>query len=1108
MRCKWWGVRILVAILAFGIVWGGMPAQLVRAQDAETATPYAYVVKDGEKLNVILYEALKNSYFAYRSNPDRHEARLAKYYMGLLRSAASSGKKVDEVIISYVSSISRQHVDYRKLADKYMALRRKAKPTYAWLNSWTADAGRIANKYVEVINDDRIVQYGYWLDADGYRLETQVAPTGLTGVAPTTGANNDGKITGVNTTMEYKLKSASPWNAVTGTVITGLASGTYEVRYKAKPGYAASPATQVVVPPYVPKPIVEAITITATVAGNPYNPDYSLPNNEGVTVKLETATTGAEIYYTLDGTTPTADSEKYDNEIIVDSSALDEPANGGTVVLKAIAVKSGHTNSAVATLEIEFDAAAPKYTVTFSVVGGNGELEAAIQNPFGWENVTSGDKVDGGLDVIFTATPDPGYQVKEWKKDGVVVGDAGTTYTVADLAADVEVTVEFKLIVSTYQYVYELPDEDILAMVGFDFDLATENVLVGTQGYARALNRISLEGPGSLTFVGKDSLGHEITQVIDEDNDGYWGPLSGFPLPAEIPTGEMANTFNLTFSEAGDYTVRVWLEDLDTGAVITELEEDIEVKADTTPPVASKLHYQYNPYIGGDNYGSLVTVEENIVNDEATLVFWQRDILHRLSIEVTDDNLDETDVTVYRLDYNGQPKVDWGTLKYDSVSGVFELDMTPFEALDGSDPEALALATLQDGNKLQATFKDSFGNETVVTVTVEIPQITVSALDENYYAAGDTLSFTISGLRPNQEVRVGMPIWTGASGWPWASSKLVLTTGMVGDDTERYWVGTTNEDGELLVSGEVGSGLPYGELHITLPDYDVFIDNNIRLQDEQGDPVYVGVLSDKAKADFLAKLAAEAAAITASGVADVELDEEDITVTFMSNASPGAIYDAAEDLLGVFKDELQAASMTITRAGESTGQTFDLHAAGVVEAVAGYLLNGMSPAEFLAQRDPILATYTATATDKYGVEFDLAGDLVFAVEATPDKAKADFLAKLAAEAAAITASGVADVELDEEDITVTFMSDASPGAIYDAAEDLLAVFQAELSEASMTIELADGTERTFDLHAAGVVEAVAGLPPERHESGRVPGAARSDPGDLHSDGDGQVRCRV
>ena len=68
MRCKWWGVRILVAILAFGIVWGNA-YQLVRAQDAETATPYAYVVKDGEKLNVILYEALKNFILLYRSNP-------------------------------------------------------------------------------------------------------------------------------------------------------------------------------------------------------------------------------------------------------------------------------------------------------------------------------------------------------------------------------------------------------------------------------------------------------------------------------------------------------------------------------------------------------------------------------------------------------------------------------------------------------------------------------------------------------------------------------------------------------------------------------------------------------------------------------------------------------------------------------------------------------------------------------------------------------------------------------------------------------------------------------------------------------------------------------
>jgi uncharacterized membrane protein len=161
--------------------------------------------------------------------------------------------------------------------------------------------------------------------------------------------------------------------------------------------------------------------------------------------------------------------------------------------------------------------------------------------------------------------------------------------------------------------------------------------------------------------------------------------------------------------------------------------------------------------------------------------------------------------------------------------------------------------------------------------------------------------------------------------------------------------------------------------------------------------------------------------------------------------------------------------MTIELA-DGTERTFDLRDAGVVELVANFLLDGMTPEQFLSQRDPILATYTATATDKYGVEFDLAGDLVFAVEATSGKAKADFLAILEIEAGLITA---ADVVVDEEDITATFMSDAAVGAVHQAASDLLAVFQAELSEASMTIELADGTEGTFNLRDAGVVELVA-----------------------------------
>jgi len=78
--------------------------------------------------------------------------------------------------------------------------------------------------------------------------EEQLAPTGLAGVAPTTYGGTDGKITGTTTAMEYKLSSASDYTPATVTEITGLAAGTYQVRYAAKTGYNTGTAADVVVP--------------------------------------------------------------------------------------------------------------------------------------------------------------------------------------------------------------------------------------------------------------------------------------------------------------------------------------------------------------------------------------------------------------------------------------------------------------------------------------------------------------------------------------------------------------------------------------------------------------------------------------------------------------------------------------------------------------------------------------------------------------------------------------------------------------------------------------------------------------------------------------------
>ncbi len=61
--------------------------------------------------------------------------------------------------------------------------------------------------------------------------------------------------------------------------------------------------------------------------------------NSAEAVFIKSATAGAQIRYTLDGTTPTASSTLYSNSVIL--------PNGGTRMLKAIAIKSGLDNSGV-----------------------------------------------------------------------------------------------------------------------------------------------------------------------------------------------------------------------------------------------------------------------------------------------------------------------------------------------------------------------------------------------------------------------------------------------------------------------------------------------------------------------------------------------------------------------------------------------------------------------------------------------------------------------------------------------------------------------------------------------------------------------------------------
>ena len=65
----------------------------------------------------------------------------------------------------------------------------------------------------------------------------------------------------------------------------------------------------------------------------------------GISVTLETATEGATIYYTLDGSTPNTKSTKYTAPISISGKG-----DGESVAVKAIATKTGMENSPVTSI--------------------------------------------------------------------------------------------------------------------------------------------------------------------------------------------------------------------------------------------------------------------------------------------------------------------------------------------------------------------------------------------------------------------------------------------------------------------------------------------------------------------------------------------------------------------------------------------------------------------------------------------------------------------------------------------------------------------------------------------------------------------------------------
>ena len=231
---------------------------------------------------------------------------------------------------------------------------------------------------------------------------TQEAPNGLIGVAPTTEGGSDGKITGVDATMEYRAESETIYTACTGIEIENLPAGNYFVRYAEDRNHFASPDAEVTVGKGAP-----LADCTITFDGNGGSGSMG-----PVTVKA-----GANYILPECGFTAPADQEFKAWEI----SSTEYKVGDSYTVLGDTEIKALWENSVITPTT---------YTVTVSN-DGNGTASASHA------------KAAAGTEITLTATPQIGYHFKGWQVEspaGLVI--TNNKFTMPDGNVDVKAIFE------------------------------------------------------------------------------------------------------------------------------------------------------------------------------------------------------------------------------------------------------------------------------------------------------------------------------------------------------------------------------------------------------------------------------------------------------------------------------------------------------------------------------------------------------------------------------------------------------------------------------------------------------------------------------------------
>ena len=316
-----------------------------------------------------------------------------------------------------------------------------------------------------------------------WRIERaeQEAPDGLQGVSPTTEGGSDGKITGTDTSMEYRAAAEASYTACTGSEIENLTAGSYFVRYAEDRNHFASPDTEVV----VGEGEARSFTITFNANGGTGSmaaesvregSDYSLPACgftapagkrfkgwalsadgavlTGSTVNVTAAITlyaiweeipAAEFTITFDGNggTPTADSMQTTGQRLASLPGASRSEhsfdgwyterNGGTRITTQTVFPGNTTVYA-------------HWTYTGGSGGGWYDSAYTIRASAGTGgSVTPSGNVSvrAGADQTFIIMPDRGYAVSDVRIDGRSIG-AVIRYTFENVRSPHTIEVSFR----------------------------------------------------------------------------------------------------------------------------------------------------------------------------------------------------------------------------------------------------------------------------------------------------------------------------------------------------------------------------------------------------------------------------------------------------------------------------------------------------------------------------------------------------------------------------------------------------------------------------------------------------------------------------------------